>query len=107
MTTPRTGRRRSRPTWAELLAAQAKSLMACDFFHVDTVLLRRLYVLVFIDHDSRFVRTADGTRVITTPGQRRPAGSDGTLPTIGDVDLAKLRRADRLGDLIHEYRMVA
>ncbi len=54
--------RRSGPTWAEFLAAQAKSLMACDFFHVDTILLRRLYVLVFIHHDSRFVRIAGITR---------------------------------------------
>ncbi|MHB1920556.1 MAG: transposase family protein, partial [Acidimicrobiales bacterium] len=50
--------RRSGPTWAEFLATQAKGLMACDFFHVDTVLLRRLYVLVFIHHDTRLVRIA-------------------------------------------------
>jgi transposase InsO family protein len=35
--------------------------MACHFFHVDTLLLRRLYVLVFIHHDSRLVRIAGVT----------------------------------------------
>ena len=202
--------RRSGPTWAEFLTAQAKGLMACDFFHVDTVLLRRFYVLVFIHHDTRLIRiagitknpvtswvtqqarnismelaecanaikfvvrdrdtkfsasfdavfAADGTRVIKTPirapranaicervigtirrecldrmlilgrrhleavlteyvehynahrphrslSQRPPADSDANPPTIGDVDAARLRRADRLGGLIHEYRMVA
>jgi putative transposase len=39
--------------------------------------------------------------------QRPPADSDATPPTIGDVDAARLRRADRLGGLIHEHRMVA
>ena len=202
--------RRSGPPWTEFLVTQAKGLMACDFFHVDTVLLRRLYVLVFIHHDSRFVRiagitsnrvtswvtkqarnismeladqanaikflvrdrdtkfsasfdavfAADGTRVITTPvrapqanaicervigtirrecldrmlilgrrhleavlaeyvehynahrphrslSQRPPTDSDATPFIIGDVDTARLRRADRLSGLIHEYRMVA
>jgi hypothetical protein len=48
--------RRLGPTWTEFLATQAKGLMACDFFHVDTILLRRLSVLVFIHHDTRLVR---------------------------------------------------
>ena len=53
--------RRLGPTWAEFLHAQAKGLIACDFFHVDTVLLRRLYVLFFIDHDTRRVHLAGVT----------------------------------------------
>ena len=53
--------RRSGPTWAEFLSAQAKGLMACDFFHVDSVLLRRLYLLVFIHHATRIVPIAGVT----------------------------------------------
>lgn len=53
--------RRSGPTWSEFLSAQANGLMACDFFSVDTVLLRRLYVLVFIHHDTRLLRIAGVT----------------------------------------------
>ena len=202
--------RRSGPTWAQFLAAQVKGLMTCDFFHVDTMLLRRLYVLVFIHRDTRQVRVAgvtanpvadwvtqqarnlsmrladqastakflirdrdtkftasfdavfvaDGIRTIKCPvraprsnaicervigtirrecldpmlilgrrhleaflaehvehynahrphrslSQRPPATSDATPPAIGDVDAARLLRADRLGGLVHEYRMVA
>ena len=45
--------RRSGPTWRQFLHAQATGVVAVDFPHVDTVLLKRLYVLVFIEHGSR------------------------------------------------------
>jgi putative transposase len=42
--------RRAGPTWRQFLHAQAAGILAVDFLHVDTVLLKRLYVLVFIEH---------------------------------------------------------
>jgi putative transposase len=39
--------------------------------------------------------------------QRAPSSLDTAPAPIGDVDLARLRRTDHLGGLIHEYRMVA
>jgi hypothetical protein len=50
--------RRSGPSWSEFLHAPATTMLACDFFHVDTVLLRRIYVLFFIEIDSRKVYVA-------------------------------------------------
>jgi putative transposase len=54
--------RRSGPSWREFLKSQAASIVACDFFTVETVLLRRFYVLFFIAHASRRVWLAGCTR---------------------------------------------
>ena len=50
--------RRTGPTWKQFLTAQARGILAADFVHIDTVLLRRLYALVVIEHGTRRVRLA-------------------------------------------------
>ncbi len=47
--------RRSGPSWREFLRQQAASVLACDFFTVETLTLRRYYVLFFIELGSRRV----------------------------------------------------
>ncbi len=38
--------RQTSPTWRQFLTSQASGILSCDFLHVDTVFLKRLYVLV-------------------------------------------------------------
>jgi putative transposase len=53
--------RRSGASWREFLRAQAASVVACDFFTVDSALPRRYYVLFFIAHATRRVWLAGCT----------------------------------------------
>ena len=53
---PRRGR-----TWSQFLKAQASSVIACDFFCVETAFLRTVYVLFFVEIGTRRVHVSVAT----------------------------------------------
>ena len=59
--------KRLETSWAQFLRAQAASILECDFLTVDTLFLKRFYVLFFIELATRRVRLAG---VTTNPDGR-------------------------------------
>ena len=53
--------RRAGPTWQQFLTTQAQTILACDFFTVDTVFLKRIYILFFMEIATRRVQVAGVT----------------------------------------------
>jgi putative transposase len=59
--------RRFQTSWREFLHQQAASILECDFLTVDTLFLKRFYILFFIELESRRVRLAG---ITTNPDGR-------------------------------------
>ena len=72
--------RRTGPTWKQFLNAQARGILAADFVHVDTVLLRRVYALIVIEHGTRRVDLAGWVGQENRYNLSRPAPGVWSLP---------------------------
>ena len=60
--------RRAGPSWRDFLRQQGATILACDFFTVETISLRRYYVLFFIELGSRRVHLAAAPPTRPEPG---------------------------------------
>ena len=71
--------RRVGPGWSEFLRAQAEGILAADFFTVDSVILRRYYVLFMIEVERRVAHvlgvTANPTGLWVTQSARNFAAA--------------------------------
>jgi putative transposase len=62
-------------TWSEFLRAQPKGIIACDFFCVETIRLKTLYVLMFIEPQTRRELVTPQRPTRTRPGSPSRRGT--------------------------------
>ena len=97
--------RRAGPTWGQFLTAQARGILAVDFVHVDTVLLRRLYVLIVIEHGTRRVHLAGITA--NTDGAWTTQAARSFLMDLGArANTVKFLIRDRAGQFTSSFHTV-
>lgn len=81
------------PSWRQFLHTQAAGILAFDFLHVDTVLCKCLYVLVFIEH---------GTRRMHLGGVTANPTGEWTVQQVRNLALSLGQRFDQIGFLIRD-----
>jgi putative transposase len=86
--------RRDGPTWTEFLRSQAAGILATDFFTVETIRLKTIFVLFFIELQTRRVHVVGSPRTPTprgSPSRRGTSRSRNSSGTSGSCSAIETR----------------